>query len=300
MHFSKPALTIDEQIDLLRKRGLVIPERDKAHHYLTHLNYYRLGAYWLPFEADHSTHQFIPETHFDDVLNLYLFDRELRLLLLDAIERIEVSVRAVWAHEMSQRHGPHCHLNATLFKPDWDYRQNYRQNYRAIKNAVDRSKESFIIHLTKKYSETLPPIWATVEVMMLGQLSQWYKNTLRRTDRNAVAKRYSLDEKILSSLLHHLTIVRNICAHHARLWNKEFTIIPKLPKKSIPATSTHDKRKIYNTLVFIVYLMNQISPNHRWKTSFLDLLNHHKIDTTQMGFPQAWKTYSLWLDQPHQ
>ena len=120
MKFDKPALTIEAQIDLLLARGLVISDRDQASHYLTHLNYYRLGAYWLPFELNHTSHQFKPDTQFDAVLNLYLFDREFRLLVMDAIERIEVSIRAVWAYQMAYRHGAHCHLRRELFKPKWN------------------------------------------------------------------------------------------------------------------------------------------------------------------------------------
>ena len=99
---------------LLQARGMAIADPSEALFYLQHLNYYRLGAYWLPFEADHSTHQFRPGTRFDDVLNLYMFDRELRLLVLDAIERSEVSLRGQWAFHLAHQHGVHAHLDATL------------------------------------------------------------------------------------------------------------------------------------------------------------------------------------------
>ncbi|MEM6597649.1 MAG: Abi family protein [Cyanobacteria bacterium P01_C01_bin.69] len=290
MQFDKPPLTTTEQIDLLLDRGLLIPDRDKAAHYLRHLNYYRLGAYWLPFEADHATHQFYPGTNFDDVLGLYIFDREFRLLVLDAIERIEVSIRAVWAYEMAHRHGPHCQLKRELFKSKWDYVGNYK----SMKKELSRSNEAFIRHLKDKYDEELPPIWAMVEVMTFGQLSNWYNNTRHRQDRNAVAERYELDEKILTSLLHHLTIVRNTCAHHARLWNREFPVIPTLPKKGVLALSQSSKRKIYNTLVLILHLMDQISPEHHWNIRLLSLLNHHKINTESMGFPDNWNEQPLW------
>ncbi|TDT40206.1 Abi-like protein [Halospina denitrificans] len=80
MRFDKPPKTYDEQIEILRRRGMIIPNPDRACHYLQHMNYYRLTAYWLPFEADHASHRFQPGTRFEDALNLYIFDRELRLL----------------------------------------------------------------------------------------------------------------------------------------------------------------------------------------------------------------------------
>src|SRR4051812_9935307 len=95
--FAKPPLKFNQQVQLLESRGMIIADSAKAEFYLRHLNYYRLGAYWLPFEADHASHQFAPPTSFEGVLNLYFFDREFRLLVLDAIERIEVSVRTQWA-----------------------------------------------------------------------------------------------------------------------------------------------------------------------------------------------------------
>ena len=127
--------------------NLTIENPDRAEHYLSHLNYYRLGAYWLPFEADHETHQFRPDASFDQVLNLYIFDRELRLLVMDAIERIEVSVRTRWAYHLAHTHGPHAYLDPALFKETcesalWDA-------FQALKDDVYQSMER------KEYYEAL-------------------------------------------------------------------------------------------------------------------------------------------------
>ncbi len=113
MKFNKPPQSFEEQLDLLIKRGLIVDDRDEALHYLKHLNYYRLIAYWLPFEKSRDPHEFLPGTHFSQIINNYLFDRELRLLLLDAIERIEISFRTQWAYHVSHAIGPHGYLNAT-------------------------------------------------------------------------------------------------------------------------------------------------------------------------------------------
>lgn len=294
MKFSKPPLTYEAQLDQLMSRGLTVHDAPRALHYLQHINYYRLGAYWLPFEADHATHRFRTGTAFDDVLNLYIFDRELRLLIMDAIERIEVSIRARWAYTMAHRYGPHCHLDRQLFKPQW----RYDARLAALRAEVERSQETFIQHLRNTYNEPLPPIWALVEVMTFGQLSQWYANTRKRRDRNDVARTYDFDESVLTSFLHHLTTVRNICAHHARLWNREFTIMPKLPKdrpeKLVPALDSGGDRRIYNTLTMMLYLMNQVSPGHHWRDRLLNLLTDHRIDPTQMGFPENWSARPFW------
>lgn len=294
MRFSKPPLSHDAQLDLLHQRGLVINDRSRALHYLSQLNYYRLGAYWLPFESDHESHEFQSGTTFEQVLNLYIFDRELRLLVLDALERIEVSVRAGWAYHMAHTHGPHCHLNPQLFKARWHYGRHRHQ----LEKAVRHSQETFIRHLQQQYDEPLPPIWALVEIMTFGQISQWFTNTRHRPDRNAVARRYGIDERILVSLMHHLTTVRNTCAHHGRLWNREFTVIPATPTKGPGAllqSLRHDgDRRLYNTLTLMLFLMNTVNPEHHWHSRFLRLLESHVIDPEAMGFPSDWRSRPLW------
>ena len=124
MRFEKPPKTFDEQVDLLISRGMRIGDLDRARRYLSHLNYYRLAAYWLPFEQDHSTHRFKPGTDFDLVLQHYIFDRKFRLLVMDAIERIEISIRTRWAYHLAHCYGPHALLDPSLFKKKWSHTQN--------------------------------------------------------------------------------------------------------------------------------------------------------------------------------
>jgi hypothetical protein len=102
--FTKPATTQEEQVALLQKRGMIIDDVQAACFHLQHINYYRLGAYWLPFEVNHATHDFKAGTNFTTVLTLYNFDRELRLLVIDALERIEVSMRTQWTYYMAHNH----------------------------------------------------------------------------------------------------------------------------------------------------------------------------------------------------
>lgn len=297
MRYSKPPLTIEEQIDLLLSRGLDIPDRELASHYLRHLNYYRLCAYWLPLEASHDPHRFLPGASFDAVLNSYLFDRELRLLVLDAVERIEISLRTQWAYHFSHRYGPHAYLKATLFKPRWDHATNVAK----LKQAVASSREIFIRHFSHRYDEALPPIWALVEVMSIGQLSKWIANMRHGRDRNRIAREYGMDEINLISYLHHLSVVRNLCAHHNRLWNREFTFTFKLPKKTpqtlLPVLNRKAPRKIYNTLVMLAHLMDVICPNHHFRPHLSQLLDRYEMDERTMGFPTDWQNTPFWQHQ---
>jgi abortive infection bacteriophage resistance protein len=293
--FGKPATTYTEQVELLQQRGMVIDDPAEAEFYLQHLNYYRLGAYWLPFEVDHATHRFRTGTRFADVLKLYVFDRELRLLVLDAIERVEVSVRSQWAYQMAHRHGPHAHLDPALA-----YRRRlWEQNLTRLADEVNRSDETFIRHLVETYTEALPPVWAVCEVMSLGQLSRWYNSLKSMATRRAIADVYALDEKVLQSWLHHLTHVRNTCAHHSRLWNREFTITALLPRTKpagLAAQLNDGSRRLYNTLVLLLHCMDLVAPHHHWRRRLAALLSAHRIDVSEMGFPMGWERMPIWQE----
>ena len=297
MRFSKPPKTFEEQVDILRSRGLEIDDPERARRYLSHLNYYRLAAYWLPFEQDHPTHRFKPNPRFDTVLEHYIFDRELRLLIMDAIGRLEVSLRTRWAYHLSHTYGPHAHLESRIFKTG---RWSHEENVRNLKEVVRSSSEVFLRHFDA-YDEALPPLWVICEVMTLGQLSKWYANLCHGKDRNAIAKVYGLDEVNLTSFLHHLSIVRNLCAHHARLWNREFIFAWKLPRLKPPELlvnfNTADGKKLYNTLVMLAYLMDQINP-HSWKKRLGKLFaKHPEVKEQNMGFPDNWRDMPIWRDQ---
>lgn len=291
--FGKPPITYADQVALLQRRGMIIDSPDGAAFYLQHLNYYRLGAYWLPFEADHASHRFRPGTRFTEVLNLYLFDRRLRLLVLDAIERFEVSVRSQWAYQVAHRHGPHAHLDPSLaFRRDF-----WRKNLDSLSDEVRRSDEAFVRHFRNTYSEPLPPVWAVCEVMSLGLLSRWYDNLKPMPTRRAIADVYGLDERALRSWLHHLTHLRNVCAHHGRLWNRDFTITPELPRSKpagLPGQLNHGSRKVYNSLVLLLHVLDVVAPNHRWRDNLKGLLSRHAVDVSAMGFPPGWQQLPIW------
>lgn len=293
MQFTKPPKTFDEQVDLLMSRGMEIGDLERAKRYLAHLNYYRLAAYWLPFEQDHPTHQFKTGTRFETILELYIFDRELRLLVMDAIERIEVSLRTRWAYHLAHTYGPHAHLNLAIHKKSWPHRQYID----SLKEVVKKSSEVFIRHFDE-YDEELPPVWTICEIMTLGQLSKWYANLRHGRDRNAIANVYDLDDVNLTSFLHHLSIVRNLCAHHSRLWNREFAFTWKLPVLKpafLPENfNALDGKRLYNTLVMLAHLMDSINP-HGWKQRLGALFaKHPDVPVNSLGFPDDWRDRPIW------
>jgi abortive infection bacteriophage resistance protein len=277
-----------------------VHDRERAVHYLSQLNYYRLAAYWLPFEKSRELHQFIEGTTFDLVLDHYLFDRELRLHVLDAIERIEISFRTQWAYHISHQYGPHGYLAN---------HPSIRKNEYHLKNATDdllmhvkRSDETFIDHYRKNYDEDLPPAWVSCEVMSLGLLSRFYSNLRGYQVRQKIAATYQFDEGYLEGFMEHLSHVRNVCAHHSRLWNRHLSKKMPLPrgkpaglKNNIyidPAYKT--EHKIYNTLVLLQHLMSIICPESSWAEDLKRLIERYPVNTKPMGFPENWETLPLW------
>lgn len=295
--FTKQAISLQAQIALLRSRGMLIQDEPFALQTLGHINYYRLGAYWLPFEADHASHTFVPGTRFEAVVDHYAFDRALRLLVLDAIERVEVALRAQLTYHLGIAHGPHALSNSAHFHVTKN-RWTYATARLALEQDVRDSKEVFILHWLNNYTGPLPPIWSAVEIMTLGQLSKWYANLKLSGDRNRIARSFDCDEIMLVSFMHHLALIRNICAHHSRLWNREFAFTFKLPRTRpaavVTALNPAAPRKLYNTLAMLACLLDGICPGHAWKSRLHDLLAAHTVPLAAMGFPSQWRSTALW------
>lgn len=296
MQFPKDSLPFEQQVERLIERGLHVEDKETAAAYLSHINYYRLGTYWWSFISNHESHTFKAGSTFSQVLNLYIFDRELRLLLLDAIERIEVSIRTQWAFHLSKKYGSHAHLDKDAFSRKFDH-QDFVEK---ISTEISRTSDKNIKKQNYKYEELTPAIWIVCEVMSFGWLSRSYDAIGRRALRMDIADTYELNETILSSFLHHITSARNICAHHSRLWNRDFTITMKLPTNGSPellqSFSSNTPKQLYNTLVMCVYFMDLICPNHHWKKKLKTLIEDHSIDVDKMGFPTNWLDRPIWLE----
>jgi abortive infection bacteriophage resistance protein len=266
--------------------------------HLAHINYYRLRAYWLHLEASPETegqHNFQAGTSFEDVIALYDFDRRLRMFVLDAIERIEVSIRTNFALALSLKYGSHAHLRTELFADPGKYAEEMAE----LQHEIGRSHETFIKHYKEKYTDPAdPPIWAITEVTSLGLLSRLYTNLAHRADRNQIAKPYDVDQAVLRSFLRHITHVRNICAHHCRLWNRRFVVTLKLPTQPPELSgwfNLAEKRRLYNTLVMLAYFLRKISPESSWVERLKELLaSCHMVQPQAMGFPSNWQKQSLW------
>ena len=295
--------SVADQIQFLSDQGMTFPNVPRAERTLSHVGFHRLSSYWKPLESPPvaaSGPLFQGGTFFRTVLARYLFDQRLRSLLLEAFSFVEISVRTHWAYQLAHefQYGEQAHLKATLFDPQY-HGGNLKGLRRTYKQCGHQSTKDF-------QSRT---IWDVLPSMSFGQLSKWYSSLTDRRIRQSISQVYGMDERTLVSALRHLTKVRNICAHHERLWDRRISTGLRLPKRLGNSTeaaaafnrSVKDEGKVYNALVVTVHLMEVITPYGDWTERFVSLGKEEyfsSIPYKDMGFPSEWEDYAIW--QRHQ
>ncbi len=312
--YTKLPLTYNQQIKLLQDRGLIIADTERAVRHLSNISYYRLSAYMLPFkkvlDSDYLD-EFKMGVTWEKVYDLYVFDRKLRLLVFDAIERLEVAVRTQIIYQLSHKYGSHWQDNPDIFKVE-TRRNKYGEKFtinvyediqKHIKEQLVNNKaEVFIKHYTNKYSSPdNPPSWMSVEIMYFNHLSHICKNLKNRRDISGISQWFDMPPDIFCSWLHTLNYVRNICAHHARLWNRTFNIVPEKlhfanNKTWINNPDKAQRSKVYYFLCMINFLLQTANPTSNFKSRLLDLLAEYKdvINIEYMGFPTDWQNENIW------
>lgn len=304
--FDKPAIDVHDQINLLKERGLQFQDEVRAGRFLEVVSYFRLTPYMRPFQhSSDCLHSFRPGTGFRDLTRLYDFDRRLRLLTMDAVERIEVAARTAISNHMGVKYGSHWYLDQIRFQSRYQHHKllssiEEKQN----RSGNSSSLESYAAHYSAAYQNPkLMPGWAMIEELTFGELSYLFSGLAQNSDQKMIARRLSIVVPTMKSWLHTLTTVRNICAHHARLWNRELGVSPVLPKvtDSLWVKHNSDKpRRIYTVLCILGYLMRLVSPNTSWDFRLLELLNEFpEVDRAAMGFPKSWKDDPFWLAHKH-
>lgn len=311
--YDKPPLSLDELVDRLMARGLHVPEPERAARYLRHIGYYRLSPYAIPFRQAGTDHTFRPGTGFDDLLDLYVFDRALRLLVLDALERVEVAVRAALTDHMSTAHDDsHWYTKARHFRDHSRHAKLMRIIQEACDARLRGSPESgadSLVHrsalehyLTTYGSPDLPPSWLMVESLTIGQLAGLYKNLAARSDRTAVAKSIGLTEPVLASWLATYVRVRNVCAHHGRLWNLGLGVYPAIPASpkiswltDPDALPDNSKKRLYPVLISLQSVLDTVSPRSSWARRLHELLTTRPpMNLSGMGIPENWAEDDFW------
>lgn len=330
--YSKPWLSLDDQLAQLKQRGMVVDDEVKAHYYLDRVGYYRLSGYWFAFRertgpccAWSPEHQaqtkaakqqrlvldsFKPGARFDDAVQLYVFDKRLRLLVMDALERIEISLRVDLAHRLGER-DPFAYLRPEHFHPSFarhiDQKTGLTHHHDWLaKQArlIGRSREEFIRHNREKYGLPLA-IWVACEVWDFGSMSRLYDGLLE-ADQDVIALGYGLHNgRIFATWLRSLNYLRNVCAHHGRLWNRNIVDQPRLPSAAeLPWADDfggedhgHRRARPFLLLRITQHLMQHINPNSSWGQRLRRLLleefpalGHLGLNLAGMGAPERWES----------
>ncbi len=308
MEYKKSFLSFNEQADLLISRGL-LADKEILINRLSSVNYYRLSAYMYPFRLDDD--MFKPNTTLDLIWSNYCFDRKLRILILDAIERVEVSIKTDIAYYLSKETSPFSFFEYESFpnfyknKNDNERKEEYKKLLEKINQEVKHSREEFVKHYIEKYDKKfikllesdiyVLPNWMTVELLSFGVVKTLFKG-LPNNIKKSIAKKYNVSSSILESWLQTIQIVRNICAHHGRIYNRNLSYIPKIPKNWKDINNIPNN-KIFCILTILNYLLNIIDSESTWSRKLVNLLKENlDIPLNVMGFNDDWYNLSIWYN----
>lgn len=296
MRYEKTAHTFEAQADKLLSRGLQA-ERAELIRRLESVSYYRLSGYWYPLREPESEN-FRAGATLQTIWRRYCFDRRLRSLLLDAIERIEVSLRTKLIYHFSHEHGAFGYQDDRNF-PGLKISE-YLEWRTALLEETSRSKEVFKKRFFDKYGDAHKelPVWMLAELMSFGSLLTFYRGIAPEIQKK-IAQEYGLADELFLSWIRGLNAARNICAHHARLWNRELGYAVLLPAPN-KFPEWHGERRPLNNRTGVLLLIcrffaRRVAPSSQWAGRVEALFDEYPdIPVAEMGFRADWRSHPVW------
>ena len=277
-----------------------------AYHHLANINYYRLRGYWWDMQSDYTQHIFKPGSLFEDVIDRYHFDRRLRLILFDAIERIEIALRTRMIYHLSLAYNGLWYFNDLLFDTTTITANGntvYQNALDSLQSEINRTQEVFIQEHRSRYPNQPVDAWKALEVASMGTLSKLYRSLKNHLPEKAIiANEMGLNSPpVFSGWLEAVVYIRNIIAHHSRLWGSNMIKIPAVSLNNpagqwfvnplLPAQI----KKPFLIISCMVYLCNQISPGHNINARILDLFKAYpSVPIYKIGFLNHWQNEPLW------
>jgi abortive infection bacteriophage resistance protein len=319
--YDRPWKSFDEQLELLKLRGMLIADDSLAKHHLMNIGYYRLSAYWFPFRQFEMvqgvtaldikyvrTDQFYSGTTFEDALNLNQFDKNLRSLIFSGLESIEVAIRVDIAHLLGSR-DTFAHHTIGEFHPTFANKVNRRSGQSKFEDwhakygsLVNRSKEDFVKHYREHHGSQLP-IWVAIETWDFGAMSQLY-SMMKIPDKIEIALRYGVDWRVFESWLRSLNYLRNLVAHHSRVWNRNIIDQPKMPKLGEVSWCTEFSQsggnvdRMFVLLAIVGHFLKVVSRDSEWLLkahdqilSFPEQDSDKKLQVSDIGLVDNWQDW---------
>jgi abortive infection bacteriophage resistance protein len=299
MAVNKVSRTIAEQIALLKARGMLIKDEQQAAFYLNHINYFRLKGYWWDMQADRVNHIFAPNVYFENVIARYHFDRQLRLILFDAIEFIEIALRTKLIYHLSQAYGGLWYLDDSLVID----KIKHHDYVADLQTEFSRTGEGFAKEFRRKHPADNPDVWMLFEVATFGTLSKIYSNLKPQLpQKSLITHEFGLNSiNDLSSWLASISYLRNVIAHHSQIFGRDILKRPALPRNprnqwlQLGVMPVQEK-KPFVVISTMVYLCNAINPNNEIKNKLLTLFKSNpNIPIYKLGFFNNWQNEPLWV-----
>lgn len=293
--FTEPYKNVHDLVNILVARGLCVANRQKAECYLSNIGYYRLSAYMIPLlKMPKSAKRFKPEASFSQIMMLYRFDKKLRMLIFNEVEKVEIAIRATIVNTICELTGdkfwftnPVHFANATKFS----------NTLFLINKEVGRSHEDFITEFRKNHTDPYPPVWMLAEILPFGYITNIFCNLKDKKFKKKVSQQFGLQVPPFESWMTKLYLTRNDCAHHARVWNKRNTMNPTIPNRMTRPwiTLPTDPLKIYHDICIIKYFLDVVNPNNDMLAKLRWLfVEFPEIDLAAMGFPKGWEFEPIW------
>lgn len=307
MEYKKPPLSYKDLLKVMKDRGLVVANEGSAEAFLGRVSFYRLKGYLLHFEnkvASNKTHKVPADTTFEQVMEVYELDRTLRLLFFEAIEKVEIAFRSSILNVYGLGYGTaHWYTETAHFADGLIIEgENFHQRFMGrierdlglTGNASDREQPAFIKHYFDTYTNPrLPPCWMLTELMSLGVWSQVYYHLANTNCRKNIANTFAVPYATLDSWMHAISILRNMCAHHSRVWNRIFSFKPAI----LPGHEIHFKNaaRIYTLAFVTAYLLRRIDSSSDWHLRFRALaLGWPAAELGALGAPPDWDKDVFW------
>lgn len=295
MDYTKRYTSPAELVELLSSRGLDCSDVPDAEAELKGIGYYRLSGYLYPFlQLPKEAHIYKAGSTLGNALSLYEFDRRLRLLVFDQIERIEVAVRSAIVNIMCSETDDVFWITNPKYYAKAD---KFKKSLGLIEKELHNTHEDFIGHFKEVYDNPYPPAWMIAEIIPLGVLTQIYGNIASNRTRKLIAAHFALAIPVFISWMTILTVARNTCGHHARLWNRTLYLCAlTMTRSSRPWVSKSVRQgRIFFTLCILKHFVDIIRPANTFKSNLLQLLAQYPmVDTVAMGFPPKWLDEPLW------
>jgi abortive infection bacteriophage resistance protein len=313
MPYTHCALTIEEQIELLMRKGMVA-EQDELKRALRNVSYHRLSGYWHPYKTEvlgGEDWQFRPKTRFEAIWDRYVFDRQVRLLVFDAVERVEVAIRNDLILNLAVEQGPFGYADASnlpnieVVGPAGNVLFCHATLMANARNAYRRelrNSNPVIVEYSSRYPDCdgLLPYWVLLEIVEFGTLSRIFHG-LPAATKSKIAARYGLKKaSILDSWLDTVRSARNTSCHQGRFWNRKNVLKPQIPNAKspewhYPVDIEPVKDRAFGTLTILKYMLGYIAPQSRWADRLEALFAAHpSIDRSLLGYPDNWRECPIW------